>query len=124
MLAHLTSYADALTAALRGPRALKIDGLEFTHRADIVIPTDHASTGRHTLVFELAGTGKQYRVMIEPVPETHRAPPSGIVTCGRCHSVGNVFACAQAHCPMPQARRLPVVTIKRRSLDGTDLCQP
>lgn len=74
---RLLSYADALTAAIRRryadqPREFAIDGLRFAHRADIVIPTDYASTGRHTLVFELADTGKQYRVMIEPIPETHR----------------------------------------------------
>jgi hypothetical protein len=71
---RLLSYADALTAAIRRQRTIRIDGLQFTWRADIEIPTDHASTGRHTLVFELAETGKQYRVMIEPIPETHRAP--------------------------------------------------
>jgi CHASE1-domain containing sensor protein len=72
------SYAGALTAAIRREGAiLDIDGLRFERRADIVVPTDYVSPmaqggGRHTMVYELAGTGKQYRVMIEPVPETHR----------------------------------------------------
>jgi hypothetical protein len=66
------SYADALTAAIRRIGDVAIDGMRFVRRADIVIATDYVSTGRHTMVFELAGTGKQYRVMIEPVPETHR----------------------------------------------------
>ena len=71
-LGCLLSYADALTAAIRRMGRIEIDGLKFEHRADIVIPTDYTTTGRHTMMFELAGTGKQYRVMIEPVQETHR----------------------------------------------------
>ena len=71
-LGCLLSYADALTAAIRRMGRIEIDGLKFERRADIVIPTDYATTGRHTMMFELAGTGKQYRVMIEPVQETHR----------------------------------------------------
>lgn len=73
ILASLTSYADALTAAIRraSKQNFEIDGLRFIPRGDIVIPTDYVSTGRHTLVYELEGTGKQYRVMIEPVWETH-----------------------------------------------------
>lgn len=71
-LGCLLSYADALTAAIRRMGRIEIDGLKFERRADIVIPTDHTTTGRHAMMFELAGTGKQYRVMIEPVQETHR----------------------------------------------------
>jgi hypothetical protein len=72
MISKLLSYADALTAVIRRQGSLEIDGHCFMRRADIVIPTDHVSTGRHTMVYELVGTGKQYRVMIEPIPETHR----------------------------------------------------
>jgi hypothetical protein len=71
-LSKLLSYAAALSAAIRRMERIEIDGLRFERRADIVIPTDYAETGRHTMVFELEGTGKQYRVMIEPVQETHR----------------------------------------------------
>lgn len=68
---RLMSYARALKTAIARTE-FEIDGLKFSRRTDIEIPTDYVSTGRHTLVFELAETGKQYRVMIEPVPETHR----------------------------------------------------
>jgi hypothetical protein len=72
MLSKLLSYARALKTAI-ARQDFVIDGLHFHRRTDIVIPSDMASTGRHTLVFELAdGSGKQYRVMIEPIPETHR----------------------------------------------------
>jgi len=71
-LGRLLSYADALTAAIRRTDRFEIDGLRFERRTDIVIPTDYAETGRHTMIFELDGTGKQYRVMVEPVQETHR----------------------------------------------------
>jgi hypothetical protein len=75
MIAHRLSYADALTAAIRRQGRIEIDGLRFERRADIEVPTDYDSTGRHTMIFELAGTGKQYRVMVEPVPETHGNRP-------------------------------------------------
>jgi hypothetical protein len=71
-LGCLLSYADALSVAIRRMGRIEIDGLRFERRADIVIPTDYVSTGRHTMVFELAGTGKQYRVTVEPVAETHQ----------------------------------------------------
>ena len=61
------SYADALTAAIRRWGVFEIDGLHFQH--DRTEPTD---SGRHTMIRELAGTGKQYRVIVEPVMETHR----------------------------------------------------
>jgi hypothetical protein len=71
-LHNMTSYADALTAAIRRKGDLEIDGLIFRRRTDIEIPTDHFSTGRHTMIYQMDGTGKQYRVMIEPVLETHQ----------------------------------------------------
>jgi hypothetical protein len=70
-LTGLTSYARALKAAIaRNP--FQIDGLRFVHRPELYQQPDYVTSGRHTMVFELAGTGKQYRVMIEPVQETHR----------------------------------------------------
>jgi hypothetical protein len=69
-LARRTSYADALTAAVMKPGSFEIDGLRFAIVG--TEPTDYVATGRHTLVLELAGTGKTYRLMIEPVAETHR----------------------------------------------------
>jgi hypothetical protein len=65
------SYADALTAAIARRGDIEIDGLMFRRRKDINVPTDYVSTGRHEMVYELIGTGKTYRVMIEPVQETH-----------------------------------------------------
>lgn len=71
-LDRITSYARALKTAI-ARQDFVIDGLHFHRRVDIVIPPDMVSTGRHTLVFELAdGSRKQYRVMIEPIQETHR----------------------------------------------------
>ena len=70
----LLSYARALKTLI-ARQDFEIDDLRFVRRTDIVIPPDYVRTGRHTLVYELAGTGKQYRVMIEPIPETHRASP-------------------------------------------------
>ena len=70
-----TSYADALTAAIMRKGDLEIDGLVFRRRADIHIATDYVHTGRHAMVFELAGSGKTYTVSIEPVPETHGGKP-------------------------------------------------
>lgn len=71
VLQSITSYADALSAAIRRSGDFVVDGLKFKRRLDIEIPTDYVSTGRHTMIYELEGTGKQYRVMIEPVQETH-----------------------------------------------------
>lgn len=68
-LASMTSYADALTAAIKRKGDIEIDGLKFQRVADL--PTDYVSTGRHTMVYRLEGTEKTYRVMIEPVRETH-----------------------------------------------------
>ncbi len=70
-LESMTSYADAMTAAIKRHGAFEIDHLKFQRRADIQIPTDYVSTGRHTMVFQLEGTGKLYRVMVEPMMETH-----------------------------------------------------
>jgi hypothetical protein len=39
----MTSYADALTAAIKRHGAFEIDGLKFERRADISIPTDYVS---------------------------------------------------------------------------------
>jgi hypothetical protein len=71
-LSRLMSYADALAAAIRRMSPIDIDGLKFSRREDDVTLTDYVTTGRHTMIYELAETGKQYRIMIEPVPETHR----------------------------------------------------
>jgi len=71
-LAGITSYADAFAAAIRRAGVFEVEGLRFARRADVSVPTDYVASGRHTLVFELLGTGKTYRLMIEPVPETHR----------------------------------------------------
>jgi hypothetical protein len=67
----MISYADALTAAIRRAGDFEIDGLKFQRPAPSVGACPDSS-GRHTMIYELAGTGKQYRVMIEPVMETHR----------------------------------------------------
>jgi len=67
-LESLTSYADALTAAIRRKGDIEIDGLKFQRVTDL--PTDYVSTGRHTMVYRLLGTAKEYRVSIEPVLET------------------------------------------------------
>lgn len=68
----LTSYADAFTAAVKRHGDFQMDDFKFQRRADIQIPTDYVSTGRHTMVFQLEGTKKLYRVMIEPMLETHK----------------------------------------------------
>jgi len=64
------SYADALSAAIRRHGNFVIDGFVFKRREDISIPTDYVSTGRHTMIYELP-CGKQYRIIVEPVQETH-----------------------------------------------------
>lgn len=69
-LAHSISYADALTAAVRRHGDFWVDALCFAPAGEL--PTDHIATGHHTLLFRLIGTQKTYRVMIGPVPETHR----------------------------------------------------
>ena len=70
-LESMTSYADAFTASVRRHGSFEIDGLKFSRRPDIEIPTDYVTTGRHTMVYQLAGTEKLYRVIIEPIMETH-----------------------------------------------------
>jgi len=69
MGAVMLSYADALAHAIRWAGSIEQDGYRFErlpgHQLD-------GLTGRHTLTYQLVGTGKTYRVMIEPVPETHR----------------------------------------------------
>jgi hypothetical protein len=71
MIERLMSYARALKTAI-ARNEFEIDGLRFVRRADLDLPPDYVTSGRHTMVFELADTGKQYRVMIEPIAETHR----------------------------------------------------
>jgi hypothetical protein len=67
----MTSYADAMTAAVKRHGAFEIDGLKFQRRTDIQIPTDYVSTGAHQMVYALEGTGKLYKVTIQPMTETH-----------------------------------------------------
>jgi hypothetical protein len=64
----MTSYADAFTAAVC-KKVHTIDGFTFKHV--VTQPTDYVRTGRHTQIYELDGTGKRYRIMIEPMLETH-----------------------------------------------------
>jgi hypothetical protein len=71
---RLTSFADALTAAIRAHGDFVLgqpQPMRFARRVDLGEQVDHVLTGRHTLIYELPN-GKQYRVMVEPVPETHR----------------------------------------------------
>jgi hypothetical protein len=69
-LDRIASYASALAACLRRQRTFQIEDLIFRYRDDIDVP---AAQGTRTLIFALEGTGKLYRVRIEPVAETHRA---------------------------------------------------
>lgn len=73
-LSKATSYADALTAAIRQHdfRLGNPQPMRFRWREDLGEDVDCVSSGRHTLIYELEGTGKLYRVMIEPVQETHK----------------------------------------------------
>jgi hypothetical protein len=76
-MGRIVNYARAMTAAVRRTydgesRVFEIDGLRFVHRRDVVIPTDYTRGCQHTLIFQLDGTGKLYRMMIEPVEETHQ----------------------------------------------------
>jgi hypothetical protein len=50
----MTSYADALTAAVC-KKAIPFGGFLFKHIA--TLPTDYVRTGRHTQIYELEGTG-------------------------------------------------------------------
>lgn len=78
---RITSYADALTTAIIRSGDLKIgtdparpaEGPHLVFRRDEnVHDVDFVSSGRHTLVYEMVGLGKKYRVMIEPIQETHK----------------------------------------------------
>ncbi|HYP35883.1 MAG TPA: hypothetical protein VEQ62_06055 [Stellaceae bacterium] len=66
-LHRLLSYADALTHGIRRMGHIEVDGLRFERQGH-----ELNADGRHTLTYELAGTGKLYHVTIEPVAETHR----------------------------------------------------
>ncbi|MBF6560510.1 MAG: hypothetical protein IVW56_09485 [Candidatus Binataceae bacterium] len=70
------SYGMALLFTLlrsvrrAGPDALEIDKLRF-----VMVDGGDTSNGltlRHTRLFRLDGTGQTYRLIVEPVPETHR----------------------------------------------------
>ena len=73
-LARCTSYAGALASAIRRRGALEIDGLAF-EPINGDAEYDGVNTGRHTRLYRLAGTDKTYRLMVEPVAETHGGRP-------------------------------------------------
>ncbi len=57
---------------------------------------------------------------MQKIPETDQ------VTCPRCSSVGNVFVCAQASCPMPKRRLIRPRSQAHRALilDGMAKLEP
>ena len=67
-MTDMMTYGLAIRHAIG--QKLSVDGLNFT-RIEGTNQYDAVHTGQNSDVFEMEGTGKQYRITITPLMETH-----------------------------------------------------